>query len=206
MDEKNYTGTIPGQQKGDEITAETSRELAGLSEATGFFEMVKSRLLRVNDWHELAGEALAKFTLADQDGHPLRGAAREGLLICIDIPGPGNSEAGGYDWVRIEEIKEVDSGEVQSLAMRVRPVAAPLSGEKEPSHFYDRASTSTFSVTREHTRVTAAVYDRNVEPNTEADSLIDKVRNAVVGFFAEKAFSKLQWQSLTDGLMESGTH
>lgn len=204
MDEKNYTRIIPGQQKGDEITAESTRVFPSPGEATAFFELVKSRLLHVNGWHEQAGEALAKFTLTDPDGHPLQSAAREGLLICIDIPGPGNSEAGGYDWVRIEEIKEVASGEVQSLAMRVRPVAAPLSGEKEPSHFYDSASTSTFSVTREHNRVTAAVYDRNIGPNTEADSLLDKVRNAVVGFFAEKALSKLQWQSLTDGFMESG--
>lgn len=202
MEEKNYTGAIPGQQKGDAITAESTRTFPGPKEAVDFFERLRPRLLAVNGWHEQAGGALAKFTLTDAGGHPVPDVAREGLLICIDIPGPGSKEAGGYDWVRIEEVKEVDSGDVQSVAVRVRPVTAPGSGETEPTHFYDHASTSTFTITRERARVTAAVYDRNVEPNTETDSLIDKVRNAIVGFFAEKAFSKLQWQSLTDGLMD----
>lgn len=202
MDEKNYTGVIPGQQKGDVITAESTCTFLGPEEAIGFFNLAKSRLLYVNGWQERAGKALARFTLTKADGHPVPGAAREGLLICIDIPGPGGEQAGGYDWVKIEEIKEADSGDVQSVALRVRPVAAPHSSDAEPTHFYAQTSTSTFTVTREHARVTAAVYDRNIEPNTETGSLIDKVRNAIVGFFAEKAFSKLQWQSLTDGLME----
>lgn len=202
MDEKNYTGTVPGQHRGDSVTAEARRVLEDAAAAKAFFLQVEKRLLDVNQWHNQAGEALARFMLTDIEGNPVSGTAQEGMLIKIDIPGPGSESGGGYDWVKIEEIKKADAAEVQSTALRVRPVAAPDSGNAEPTHFYDEASTSTFTVTREHTLVTAAIYDRNINPNTEADSLIDKIRNAITGLIGEKVFSKIQWQSLADGLLK----
>ncbi|OJV19178.1 MAG: hypothetical protein BGO21_20985 [Dyadobacter sp. 50-39] len=202
MKDKNYTGAVPGQERGDSVTAEASRTLENVIAAKAFFHQAESRLLDVSQWHGLAGEALARFILTDQAGNPVEGTASQGLLIKIDIPGPGSESGRGYDWVTIEEIKRVDSNEMQSTALRVRPVAAPGSGKEEPTHFYDEGSTSTFTVTREHDRVTAAIYDRNINPNTEADSLIDKIRNAITGLVGEKVFSKIQWQALVDGLLK----
>lgn len=202
MEEKNYTGAVPGQNRGDSVTAEGSRSFEDVIAAKAFFFQTEARLLDVNQWHAQAGEALARFTLTDEAGNPLDGIAKQGLLVKIDIPGPGSEAGGGFDWVRIEEIKRTDSPDVQSTALRVRPVAAPGSGNEEPTHFYDEESTSTFTLTREHAVITAAVYDRNINPNTEADSLIDKVRNAITGLVGEKVFSKIQWQALVDGLLK----
>lgn len=202
MEDKNYTGTVPGQHHGESVTAEGSRDFDDITTAKAFFFQAEGRLLNVNQWHDEAGEALARFILADSAGNPVDGMAQQGLLIKIDIPGPGSKSGEGYDWVKIEEIKRVNSTEVQSTALRVRPIAAPGSGEDKPTHFYDENSTSTFTITREDTLVTAAIYDRNINPNTESDSLIDKVRNAITGLFGEKLFSKIQWQALVDGLLK----
>ena len=202
MEDKNYTGVVPGQHRGDSVTAEGSRTFDDMTAAKAFFLQVEAKLLDVDHWHDQAGEALARFTLTDLAGNPAGGIAQQGLLIKIDIPGPGSEAGGGYDWVKIEEIKKADSTDVESTALRVRPIAVPGSGNEEPTHFYDEKSTSTFTVTREHTSVTVAIYDRNINPNTEADSLIDKVRNALTGLLGEKVFSKIQWQSLVDGLLK----
>jgi len=199
MEDKNYTGTVPGQHRGDSVTAEGSRKFDDIIIAKDFFFQVEKKLLDINQWQDQAGDALARFMLTDSDGKLFDGTAQDGLLIKIDIPGPGSKS--GYDWVKIEEIKRIDSTDVQSTALRVRPVAAPGTGNEEPTHFYDEKSTSTFTVTREGTLVTVAIYDRNINPNTEADSLIDKVRNALTGLMGEKVFSKIQWQSLVDGLL-----
>ena len=202
MDDKNYTGAVPGQHRGDSVTAEGSRTLEDVAAAKAFFLQAEAKLLDVNLWRDQAGEALADFMLTDSAGNPVAGPAKQGLLIKIDIPGPGSESGGGYDWVKIEEIKRSDAAGVESTALRVRPVAAPGSEADEPTHFYDEKSTSTFTITREQTTVTAAIYDRNINPNTEADSLLDKVRNAITGLVGEKVFSKIQWQSLVDGLLK----
>jgi hypothetical protein len=199
MEDKNYTGVVPGQVRGESVTARGSRRIDDAADAKAFFSRTENRLLDVNRWHELAGEALARFTLTDNAGEPVQGRAREGLLLKIDIPGPGSRK--GFDWVVIEELKNTESADVESTAMRVRPVPAPDSANDEPTHFYDDKSTSTFTVTREGNAVTVAVYDRNIAPNTASDSLIDKLRNAITGLVGEKAFSKIQWQALVDGLL-----
>lgn len=202
MEDKNYTGAVPGQHRGDSVTAEGSRTFDDVTAAKAFYSEVQAKLLDVNHWQDQAGEALARFIMTDAAGNPAAGGARQGLLIKIDIPGPGSKSGGGYDWVKIEEIKNTDTPDVQSTALRVRPIAAPGSQADEPTHFYDQESTSTFTITREHTSVTVAIYDRNINPNTEADSLVDKVRNAITGLFGEKVFSKIQWQELVDGLLK----
>lgn len=211
MEEKNYTGAVPENREGSRIDATSDKELSSVEEAVAFFDVVCERLLDINHWHERTTNLLAKFQLCDVYGDPVEGAAREGLLVRIDIPGPGTEVAGGFDWVRIEEVKAYQSEEVQSVAIRVRPAKAPQTAgdsatgdpaaESPAAHFYSKDSTSTFTVTREHTKVTAAVYDRNVEVNKESASLLDKVRNAVTGFVGRTVFSKIQWQVLADGLL-----
>jgi hypothetical protein len=211
MEEKNYTGSVPENREGSRIDATSVKELSSVEEAHAFFGVARARLLDINHWHELTTNLLAKFQLCDVYGNPVEGPASEGLLVRIDIPGPGTEVAGGFDWVRIEEMKEVQSEEIQSIAIRVRPVKAPQksgsSAADDPAaadpvaHFYSEDSTSTFTVTREHTRVTAAIYDRNIEANEESVTLLDKVRNAVTGFFGKTVFSKIQWQVLADGFL-----
>src|SRR5688572_376121 len=84
MEDKNYTGVVPGQERGESVTARGSRRFDHAADAKAFFGRTENRLLDVNRWHELAGEALARFTLTDNAGEPVEGLARKGLLLKID--------------------------------------------------------------------------------------------------------------------------
>ena len=47
----------------------------------------------------------------------------------------------------------------------------------------------------------ATYSGRNEVPNTEADNLLDKARNAVVAIGAMIGLSELQWEKLVKGLV-----
>jgi hypothetical protein len=202
MGEKNYTGIVPEQESGKAIDAESSVELNDVGEAKAFFNVVKNRLLDTNNWHKLAGNLSAKFQLVDETGKEISTNAQKGDYFKIDIPGPGTKSGDGYDWVQIEEIENVSTDDVESFGMRVRPAQNPQDTKKDISHFYSPESTSSFTVTREKNKVTAAIYDRNTKTNKETESLTDKVRDAVVGVAGMLTFSKIQWKALTDGLVQ----
>lgn len=202
MDEKNYTGTIPYHTEGVIINAESVTETGDKDTAKALFQTAKNRLLDTNNWHLLADRLKTKFRLADEHGAEIEGIAREGYYFKVDIPGPGSDAGEGYDWVRIEAVETYDSEAVQSIAIRVRPAPNPGGHDSEIAHFYSDASTSTFTVTREGNKITAAIYDRNTKPNTSSGKATDKIRNTLTGIAAILGFSKIQWQDLTDGLIK----
>ncbi len=202
MAEKNYTGIVPDQHTGKAINAESSLELNTVEEAKSFFSTVKSRLQHVNGWHELAGNLSSTFQLVDKNGVEVNRAAQKGDYFKIDIPGPGTGSGEGYDWVQIEELESTATGDVDSFGLRVRPANDPKKNKEDIAHFYSAESTSSFTVTREGTKVTAAIYDRNTKPNKETETFIDKVRDAVVGAVGILSFSKIQWKALAEGLIK----
>lgn len=202
MEEKNYTNVVPGQQEGDVINTESSVTTDNIHSAKKLFETAKLRLLDVNNWHQQAGEALARFQLTDASGNEVTGPVKEGYYFKIDVPGPGSAAGDGFDWVTVEKLEEYNAGEVESVGIRVRPASNPTSENNETAHFYSSESTSTFTVTREENKVTAAVYDRNTKANTESEGIIDKIRDVLVGTAGIATFSKIQWKSLTNALIE----
>lgn len=203
MEEKNYTGIVPEHQEGKIIDTESSVEFDTEEEAKQFYEQVKEKLVRVNQWDEIAGALSAKFQLVDEQGNEVDRPVRQGDNFKIDIPGPGTQSGEGYDWVKVEEVKEVTEGGIESLGIRVRPCSNPLNEKEDVAHFYSDCSTSNFIVTREGKKVTASVYDRNTKPNNAADSTIDSIRDKIVGTTAVSFFSKIQWKGLVDGLLKN---
>lgn len=202
MLEKNYTGLIPVNQDGKEVNAEASVTCSTSEEAEAFYEIAKTKLLLVNNWHAVAGTLSAAFQLIDANGNEVNRPVRNGDYFKIDIPGPGSKAGGGYDWAVVEEMKEITKPDVQSIGFRVRPTANPFSNDANVAHFYTNSSTSTFIVTRENNTVLAGIYDRNTKPNEEAESLTDKLRHTTIGISALASFSKIQWQNLVKGLVE----
>lgn len=172
------------------------------AEAKRFFRVVKARLLDVNRWKEWAGARGAAFGLTNDQGQALKAPPQPGNYFKIDIPGPGIATGEGYDWVRIEEVKEEAEGDCEYLSIRVRPAPSPVNEKKDTAHFYTDEATSNFIVKREGKKVSAGVYGRNENPNVEAETIIDKIRNAVVGTGAAAAFGKLQWKALVTGLLK----
>lgn len=202
MKEKNYTGMIPDNTDGKAITAAAVAVMNNVQEACVLYTTARERLLFVHNWGKITGKWSADFQLTDDKGNEVDRFAQPGDHFRIDITGPGSSAGEGYDWARVEAIKEVHEENVDSIAIRVRPAANPQSTSDNVAHFYSYQSTSTFVVTREGTTVTASVYDRNIEPNEETTSLIDKARNAVVGLGAKHGLSKLQWQALAEAFLK----
>jgi hypothetical protein len=202
MREKNYTGLVPENTEGKAITAEASVVFADPAEAKEFYRTARERLLLVNNWGSIAGSLSAGFQLTDEKGKKTDRLVQKGDHFKIDIPGLGSKAGEGYDWVRVEEVKEVNTNEVDSIAIRVRPASNPQNDTGAVAHFYSKGSTSTFVVTREGNTVTASIYDRNIEANKETGEPLDKIRNAVVGTGAKHKLSKLQWQALAEALVE----
>ncbi len=201
MGEKNYTGIVPEHNTGEIINSVNSIELNNTDEAKAFFTKVKQRLLDVNSWHKIAGVFTANFQLTDKEGDDVNRTVKKGDHFRVNIPGPGSVTGDGYDWVHVEDINSISEGDVESLGIRVRPTSNPKSDSQEIAHFYSEDSTSNFTVTREGKKITAGIYDRNINPNKDANPL-DKTRDLLVGLGAIAGFSKFQWDKLAKGLLE----
>jgi hypothetical protein len=203
MEEKNYTGLIPANIEGKEITAEESITLSNTDEAKKLYETARQRLLFVHNWGKIAGALSAEFELTDNNGNEVERLVQKDDHFRIDIPGPGSKAGEGYDWAFVEDVKEVHLNDVDSVAILVRPAANPESDNKNVAHFFSEESSSTFVITRESNKVTASIYDRNIQANEETKEPLDKLRNAVVGLSAKHGFSKLQWQALAKAFIKN---
>ena len=193
---------VPEQEEGTTILARHSRSMNTAEEARRVFERAKDRLSDIKNWSSLSGAVGANFIPMDDKGQQVTdGTARPGLLIGVDIPGPGMASGDGYDWVNVEEVEEVFAPDAAGFGIRVRPAAAPGSKESQPAHFYDANSTSTFLVCHFGTAVNAMIIDRNTQVNTDVALLKDRIRNLVVGTGAIALFSKIQWQHMCEALL-----
>ena len=193
---------MPPQNTGAQSNTESSIVLPNVDEAKSFFETVKSRLLDVGAWHQLAGKGTADFALTDAQGNTVTRKPQKGDHLKIDIPGPGPQTGDGYDWVQVEEVEETSEGDVDCLAMRVRPATNPQNSREDVAHFFSDEATSNFVVKREGTTISAAVYGRNEKPNVSAEKVVDKARNTAVATGAVGGLSKLQWKSLGNGFVK----
>lgn len=194
---------VPPQQTGSEMNAVEKIELSSEAEAIHFFKTVKERLLDVNRWTKLAGSGMSHFFLTDSGGNLVERKATTGDFIKIDIPGPGSKTGGGYDWVKIEEIKEELTDGVEILSIRARPAANPLTDGKDIAHFLTDDATSTFQVKCIGNTIYAEEHGRNEVPNTGTAHAMDNIRNTFVGWGAKIGFSYPQWKSLVKGLLNN---
>jgi hypothetical protein len=206
MKQHHKPGLVPEQHTGKPIDAESTVELENTEEARRFFETIKNRLQNVNGWHDMAGKLSARFQLMDASGQPVNRTVQKGDHFRIDVPGPGTTSGEGFDWVRVEEIEDSAGEDSETFGIRVRPSQNPQNAQDDVAHFYSSESTSSFTVKRQGTQITAGIYDRNTKPNQEPSSMVDKVRDAVVGFFGLLSFSKIHWKALTDGLVKKESH
>jgi len=202
MKQNDLIGIVPPQFKGQEIEVDAVQDLKTESEAQRLYDIAKKKLLNVNNWNRIAGAVTARFLIIDKKGNEVDREVQKGDYLRIDIPGPGTKEGGGFDWVLVEELNEIRQPSVQSVGFRVRPNENPFGQRNETAHFYSKEATSSFIIIREKTKIIAWIIDRNLRPNTEQESLADKIRDVAVGISAIAGFSKVQWQGLANALIE----
>lgn len=192
---------VPEQYKGSEMNTVEELVCDTEAEAISIFNVVKQRLLDVNNWGEMAELPMSSFRLTDDSGKKITGPAKEGDYFKIDIPGPGTEAGKGFDWVVVESIKAGKDTESEYLSMRVRPMANPSGEASDVAHFLEDGATSTFQVKRMGTTLTAEEHGRNEVPNTDTDKTFDNARNTLVGWSAKLGLSYPQWKSLVRGML-----
>ena len=198
---ENQKEIIPKQQKGIATDIKESFTSSNLEEAIQLYNVAVNRLKDVNHWHLLTKHTGTKFTLRDKNGNEAKRLVALGDYFQINIPFPGLSSGKGYDWVQVIEIKEENDTQKdeQTYSMLVKPVSPPF--EKETAHFFDSDASSTFSILRNGTKITALVHGRNEKPNTMVENLSGKIRNIIVTIGSFLGFSYFQWKSLVKGLL-----
>lgn len=201
MENSKFDNTIPNQNQGAQTDTDASIELETIEEALNQYQQAKNRLLNISNWHNYAGTGTADFQLTDSDGNAVHRLASKGDHFRINIPGPGSKTGDGFDWVKIKEIKEETGPEREQTAIIVQPATNPNNENQDIAHFFKEDASSTFIVRRQGKVVFAEVHGRNEQPNIEADNLIDKARNLAVAAGAILGFSKAQWKSLVEGLV-----
>lgn len=166
------------------------------------FEILKKRFFSVNKWKSYCGKGFADFRLYDSSGKEAGRDPRKGDYMRIDIPGPGESEARGYDWVEVTDICYYQDNTSESIQMTCRPSRDPqITNNGHIAHFYSNGATSTFMISRTPGYLKAAVYGRNETPNFKA-GFIDVVRNLMVAAGGIMGISKIQWKQLADGFLD----
>ena len=191
------TSLIPDNEEGIQTNTESSVTLNSNQDALIHFKKVIERLLHINRWHDLAGTATANFQLTNNKGNEVEREVQQGDHLRIKIPAPGSVTGDGYDWVMVEAIEVLEN----CVAIRVRPASNPKNNKEDVAHFFDASATSSFVVKMDGNTITAGVYGRNEKPNTDAETMVDKVRNTAIASGAIAGFSKIQWKSLVNGLI-----
>lgn len=166
------------------------------------FELLRERFFAVNQWKSYCGEGFADFKLYDPEGHEVIRIPQIKDFIRIDIPGPGEKEAKGYDWVEITDICFREDNVSESITITCNPSKDPEHTQsRHITHFYSAKATSTFIISRTATHLKAAVYGRNETPNFNAGCM-DVARNLMIAAGGMMGVSKIQWKKLSDGFLD----
>jgi hypothetical protein len=196
---------IPQQYEGEQTDVIDFVDCETKEKAHELFQLAKSRLKDVSNWHTFCGPGSSKFSITDAQGNEDYKLAEKGDHFYINLPAPGSIAGDGLEWVRIEDIEDAENANAESeyITMTVRPVANPRHPEKAIAHFFDHKSTSTFIVERYLNHVSAAVHGRNETPNNEGVNIYDTVRNTIIALMARAGLSGPQWKKLVIGLLKN---
>jgi hypothetical protein len=200
---ENGKEIIPENTQGAQTDTSYAQDFNTFEEAVSAYQTSRQKLLNISEWHTYAGTGTAEFHLTDKNGQEVQRLAEESDHFQIDIPGPGSKTGDGYDWVQIESITTGEDTDTEFTAIKVRPATSPQNANPDIAHFFDNQASSTFLVKREGKTVIAEVHGRNEQPNTNADSLVDKARNVLVAAGAMLGLSNVQWKSLVKGLIKN---
>lgn len=191
---------IPKQVSGKSLDCFKTVNLSSQEEATRFFERIRSRLLDVNRWNEITKAPSATFTIKDASSRTMERIVQKRDYIRIDIPGPGLPSAKGYDWVQVEDITQTADTEGASILLTLRPSPDPTQDSKDTAHFFKQLATSSFRVEQKGSHIYLHYAGRNEIINTDNASVLDNLRNFMVGLGAKMGASFPQWKALVEGL------
>ncbi len=202
MNAKSVPG-VPYQVKGAYHDTESKKEFSSPEETVRHFEILKDRFFSVNRWKDFCGGWSADFKLYDSSGSYVDRMPKVGDYMRIDIPGPGDLRAKGYDWVEIVKIDNQHyEHELERYLIICRPSRIPNSKSDHIAHFFARKSSSNFVIYRGENWIKAGVYGRNEIPNFSKTGFFGKIRNFFIFLGGSLKLTKIQWKSMTEGLID----
>ncbi|SDQ10138.1 hypothetical protein SAMN05421664_0483 [Chryseobacterium soldanellicola] len=193
---------VPQQKKGGFHDTESEKTFDNPAITSQKFEILKERFLSVNNWKKYCGKHSADFKLFDAYGNFVDKKSEIGDFIRIDIPGPGDVEAKGYDWVQIISMFDEEDDNFAKIIITCRPSVIPdKKKHRHIAHFYSDKASSTFIISREGNVLKTGVYGRNETPNFNT-GFLNKIRNIFITLGGIAGISKIQWKTLSDGLLD----
>ena len=194
---------VPDQYKGADFETERERFFENPNLVVQQFELLKDRFFTINYWKDYCSNMSADFKLFDANGSYMDRIPVEGDFIRIDIPGPGNPQTKGYDWVRIVKIDNRCYGdELERYLMTCRPSASPGSKSNHIAHFYSQESSSNFVISRGKDYIKVGIYGRNEVANFSRTGFLGKIRNFMISVGGFLRLTKFQWKGLAEGLLD----
>lgn len=194
---------IPSRYKGASHDTVSMYCADSVESARTKFEILRQRLLSINQWNSLGEEVKAEFKLFDGESFALTEHPKIGAYVRIAIPGMGNVSGNGYDWTKITAL-EFSSGESTSgfLSLTLKPCPVPNGDNTITAHFYTSDSTNTLMVRRTGQCLYAEVHGRNEVENTSGVPPFDALRNKLVAKGGILGIGSLHWQRFTNALLE----
>jgi hypothetical protein len=192
---------VPEQHTGQSSFTHSRINCRNSNHAKENFQIAAGRLRNVNRWNDFAGKPTAGFQVFDEAGNAVYRPVQKNDYLRINIPGPGNPDSDGGDWVQVIQIAEKQAEEQQLIFFTVRAASNPMVIATGPTHFFDQPATSTFVVYRRQLVLMAAVFGRNEHSNLQSPNIITKIRNWFIYIGAQLGLANLQWKALTHGLL-----
>lgn len=194
---------VPEQIKGAYHDTESRKDFLMPELAAQKFDLLKQRFFSINYWKDYCDGLSSEFKLYDEAGLYVERKPQKGDFIRIDIPGPGDLKSNGYDWVQIVMIDDQPyNDEIERHIIICKPSRKPDGKSDRIAHFYSAESSSAFVISRGQNYIKVGVYGRNEIPNTKKSGLWGKIRNFLVSLGGFTRLTKIQWKSLSDGLLE----
>ncbi|WP_207512858.1 hypothetical protein [Longitalea luteola] len=192
---------VPQQKTGQSSFTHSRISCRNNNHAKECFHIAADRLRNVNRWNDFAGKPTAAFQVFDETGNSVYRPVQKNDYMRINIPGPGNPDSDGGDWVQVIELGEKQAEQQQLAFFTVRAASNPMVIATEASHFFDQPATSTFVVYRRQLTIMAAVFGRNEHSNLRTPNIITRIRNWLIYIGAQMGLANLQWKALTHGLL-----
>lgn len=182
------------------------------SKADRMFMQAQNKIMDVNSWASIIGIQGQTFRLFNSKGQLAKRLAKINDLIEIGLP---MDPTGRTYWVKVEKLEGRPAGKNgASVHLIVRPTANPLLPKKNgvTDHFFEKAATNSFIISRTKTTLTAEVHGINEKANTsETRTWSDAAFNLTISEMgwgiqsdgqAGLGFQKLVWNRLNAKLAD----
>lgn len=194
------------KQAGQLLTGDESKDTSFSSSqsyadeqlATQAFKRSVQKLFHVEEWSDISALS-STFTLHDASGNRKKDQhPKTGDYICIKLPGPLPE-----NWVKVVSVQLTE----KEAQFTVSPSESPLEQKDSPQqpvqHFFREQASSTFKVKQEGNTIIAWEIGKDEVVNNQGEQAGDRsVINTLVAAGGWALFQKMQWQMVTDYLVD----